>query len=386
MSEAPVVNSFAPRLLRWFGQHGRSGLPWQTPRTPYRVWLSEIMLQQTQVTAVIPYFLRFIERFPSVRALAEADSEEVMRHWAGLGYYARARNLHAAARQVVAEYGGEFPPTLQGLVGLKGVGRSTAAAILAQAFDTPAAILDGNVKRVLCRWAGIEGHPAEAATNAALWALAESLLPATRAADYVQAQMDLGATLCTARKPACERCPLREDCVAHRSGRTADLPARKPRRERPHREAWLLIAEDAAGRVLLEQRPATGIWGGLWCPPVVALGESVSEALARCFGLRLLDEESGTPIEHAFTHYDLTLHPLRGRTEQIGKALAETTSSRWLTPEALREGVVALPTPITRYFAAGPQQGNLLLPEHIASVRRPKTVRRPVRRVTRENS
>lgn len=381
MSEGLLVSGFAPRLLRWFDQHGRSGLPWQSPRTAYRVWLSEIMLQQTQVTAVIPYFLRFVERFPTVQALAEADSDEVMRHWAGLGYYARARNLHAAARQVVAEHVGEFPQTLDGLMALKGVGRSTAAAILAQAFDTPAAILDGNVKRVLCRWAGIEGHPAEAATGAALWRLAESLLPATRAADYVQAQMDLGATLCTARKPACERCPLRADCVAHRSGRTAELPARKPRRERPHREAWLLVAEDEDGRVLVEQRPGAGIWGGLWCPPVVPLGESASVLLAQRHGLCLRDEEAGEPIEHAFTHYDLTLHPLRGRAEATGVAVADGAPSRWLAPEALREGVVALPTPIARYFAAGPQQRHLLPPAPVASVRRPKIVRR----ATREN-
>ena len=255
--------AFAERLLAWFDQHGRRGLPWQQPRTPYRVWLSEIMLQQTQVKAVIPYFERFVARFPDVATLAAAEPDELMRHWAGLGYYARARNLHAAARQIVAEHGGEFPRTLEGLAALRGVGRSTAAAILAQAFDEPAAILDGNVRRVLCRWAGIEGHPGTPAVAARLWALAESLLPAARAADYVQAQMDLGATLCTARKPACERCPVAADCVARRSGRTAELPAKKPRRERPHREAWLILAEDAEGRLLLEQRPGQGIWGGL---------------------------------------------------------------------------------------------------------------------------
>lgn len=353
MSERADRASFAPRLLQWFDLHGRSGLPWQTPRTPYRVWLSEIMLQQTQVTAVIPYFFRFVERFPSVQALAAAESDEVMRHWAGLGYYARARNLHAAAQQVVAEHGGEFPQTLAGLMALKGVGRSTAAAILAQAFDRPAAILDGNVKRVLCRWAGIEGHPAEAATNSALWALAESLLPVARAADYVQAQMDLGATLCTARKPACMRCPLQVDCVAYACARTAELPARKQRRERPHREAWLLIAEDASGRVLVELRPGAGIWGGLWCPPVVPLGEDRTALLAHRHGLQLLDEEPHEPIEHSFTHYDLTLHPLRGRAEMLSQCLAETVSSDWLLPQALRDGAVALPAPIARFFERG---------------------------------
>lgn len=351
MSEAERIASFAPRLLQWFDQHGRKGLPWQSPRTAYRVWLSEIMLQQTQVAAVIPYFQKFVARFPDLVTLADAEADEVMRHWAGLGYYARARNLHAAARQVRDAHGGIFPDTFDEVVALKGVGRSTAAAILAQAFDQPAAILDGNVKRVLCRWAGIEGHPAEAAVSASLWALAERLLPATRAADYVQAQMDLGATLCTARKPACARCPLAEDCVAHLTRRTAELPARRPRKARPHREAWLILAEDAAGRLLLEQRPGAGIWGGLWCPPVVALGEDRERQLRTRFGIALASEETGEAIEHAFTHFDYTLHPLKGRALWLDGRVAEPGTVAWHDPQALREGLLALPTPITRYFA-----------------------------------
>jgi A/G-specific adenine glycosylase len=340
---------FATRLLAWFDQHGRRGLPWQSPRTPYRVWLSEIMLQQTQVTAVIPYFERFVARFPDVASLAGAEADEVMRHWAGLGYYARARNLHAAAKQVMAAHGGVFPASLDGLMALRGVGRSTAAAIRALAFGEPAAILDGNVKRVLCRWAGIDGHPGEPATAKQLWALAESLLPATRAADYTQAQMDLGATVCSARKPACARCPLHEDCVAQATGRTAELPARKARKARPHREAWLVLAHDAEGRVLVEQRPPAGIWGGLWCPPLVPLGEDRAAALAR-FGITLADESAGEAIEHAFTHYDLTLHPLRASAVALPPALAEAPPSRWLAPLALRDGALALPSPVARLF------------------------------------
>jgi len=372
VSSVPLNAPFASRLLHWFDQHGRSGLPWQHPRTPYRVWLSEIMLQQTQVAAVIPYFERFVARFPNLATLAAADSDEVMRHWAGLGYYARARNLHAAARQIVAEHSGVFPAKFDAIVALKGVGRSTAAAILAQAFDTPAAILDGNVKRVLCRWAGIEGYPGEAAVNAKLWALAESLLPEARAADYVQAQMDLGATLCTARNPACERCPLAADCAAHRSQRTAELPTRKPRRERPHREAWLILASDADGRVLLEQRPAAGIWGGLWCPPVIALGEDRTRLLRTRFGIALMDEDAGETIAHQFTHFDLSLHPLRARAEWLADSIAEPTPTAWHYPQALREGVVALPTPVTRYFAQDAAPTDLLGHRRVASPRRRK--------------
>ena len=359
MSE-PDLKSFAPRLLSWFDQHGRSGLPWQSPRTPYRVWLSEIMLQQTQVTAVIPYFEKFIARFPDITALAEAEHDEVMRHWAGLGYYARARNLHAAARQVRDAHAGVMPSTFEQIVALKGVGRSTAAAILAQAFDEPAAILDGNVKRVLARWAGIEGHPTEAAVNSRLWSLAESLLPLTRAADYVQAQMDLGATLCTARKPACMRCPLSADCIAQATRRTAELPTRKPRKARPHREAWLILAEDAEGRVLLEQRPGAGIWGGLWCPPVITLGDDRQHILRSRFGLALQGEESGETIEHQFTHFDLSLHPLRARAALLPDAIAELGPTVWHHPQALREGVVALPTPVSRYFAQDAAPADLL--------------------------
>lgn len=359
MSE-PVLQAFAARLLAWFDQHGRSGLPWQSPRTPYRVWLSEIMLQQTQVTAVIPYFERFVARFPDIGALADAEPDEVMRHWAGLGYYARARNLHAAARQVRDAHGGVFPRTFEQIVALKGVGRSTAAAILAQAFDEPAAILDGNVKRVLARWAGIEGHPAEAAVNARLWSLAEALLPATRAADYVQAQIDLGATLCTARKPACALCPLVADCVAHITQRTAELPTRKARKARPHREAWLILAEDAEGRVLLEQRPGLGIWGGLWCPPVITLGDDRENILRSRFGLRLLDEEGGETIRHQFTHFDLSLHPLRARAALLTEAIAEPAPTAWHHPQDLREGVLALPTPVSRYFVQDAAPADLL--------------------------
>ena len=348
MSKA--VPSFASRLLAWHALHGRSHLPWQQPRTPYRVWLSEIMLQQTQVSAVIPYFERFVARFPEVTTLAAAEPDELMRYWAVLGYYARARNLHAAAKQVVAEHGGEFPSAVADLIQLKGVGRSTAAAISAQAFGLPAAILDGNVKRVLCRWAGIEGHPATAVVNKQLWALAETLLPNIQAADYVQAQMDLGATLCTARKPACTRCPLVADCVAHLSGRSTELPSRKPRKARLRREAWLIIASDAQGRVLLEQRPGFGIWGGLWSPPVIAFDEDREALLRSRHAIGLRNAVRGTAIEHSFTHFDLCLHPVLAEAEPMHTAVTEPAASAWHQPAQIARGILALPAPVARYF------------------------------------
>ncbi len=346
--------NFAPRLLAWFAQHGRSGLPWQSPRTAYRVWLSEVMLQQTQVAAVVPYFNRFIERFPTVAALAEAPGDEVMRYWAGLGYYARARNLHAAAQRLMAEHGGEFPQSIEAMQALPGVGRSTAGAILAQAFGARQAILDGNVKRVLSRWAGIDGYPGESAVAKQLWQLSESLLPAAQLADYTQALMDLGATLCTARNPACERCPLQSDCVARQQARTASLPTPKPRRRRPVREAWLLLARNAAGEWLLEKRPGAGIWGGLWCPPVVASDADWPQTLAEAHGLRLEQVQHDAVITHAFTHFELRLTPVHGLALASTGSAREAATSCWLAPEALRRGELALPAPISKYVR---QQG-----------------------------
>ena len=234
---ATAGDSFVSRLLAWFDVHGRHGLPWQSPRTAYRVWLSEVMLQQTQVATVIPYFERFIARFPDFASLAAADIDEVLALWAGLGYYARGRNLHAAAKQVASIHRGEMPNDLEAVQALPGVGRSTAAAILAQAFGARHAILDGNVKRVLARHAAIPGWPGEPKVAAKLWAVAERLLPQTRLADYTQAIMDLGASLCSARQPACARCPVAEDCQAHREQRTAEFPSAKPAKARPLRRA-----------------------------------------------------------------------------------------------------------------------------------------------------
>jgi len=343
---------FAERLLRWFDQHGRSGLPWQSPRSPYRVWLSEIMLQQTQVVSVIRYFNAFVARFPDVETLAAADIEEVMRYWAGLGYYARARNLHAAAQRVMQEHAGEFPQSVELLAALPGIGRSTAGAIAAQAYGQRAAILDANVKRVLSRWAGIAGDPASSAVAAKLWQQSEALLPHARLPDYTQALMDLGATLCTARQPSCAQCPLAQDCIALRDSRVAELPGKKPKRLRPARKAPLILASNSAGEILLKLRPPAGIWGALWCPPLIDLpNEDWPAALSQQEGIRLHSPLAGRALLHRFTHFDLQLQVMSGSALPPVDAVREHGAERWLPPAAIRAGAVALPTPIRKIFA-----------------------------------
>jgi A/G-specific adenine glycosylase len=255
------VETFAPRLLRWFDVSGRHDLPWQHPRTPYRVWLSEIMLQQTQVKTVIPYFERFVEALPTLPALASASRDDVMALWSGLGYYARARNLQAAAQRCVELHGGELPRDIDALTALPGVGRSTAAAILSQAWGDRHAILDGNVKRVLTRYHGIEGYPGLPAVEKRLWSLAEAHLPATRMADYTQAQMDLGATLCTRSDPACVLCPLQDDCMARVEGRTADLPTPKPSKTAPQKARLRAVAAQYRRRSADAAPPRNGHLG-----------------------------------------------------------------------------------------------------------------------------
>ena len=258
---------FARRLLAWFDTHGRHDLPWQQNPSPYRVWVSEIMLQQTQVTTVIPYYQRFMARFPTVNALAAARLDDVLHLWSGLGYYARARNLYRAATDLVSTRNGELPTSLNEMIGLPGIGRSTGAAILALAHNQRHAILDGNVKRVLSRFHEVAGWSGETATQRKLWTLAEQHTPESRVADYTQAIMDLGATVCARRRPACTLCPLNQDCGAARSGRQHLLPAPRPRRVRPVRKARCLVVESSSGGVLLQRRPPQGIWGGLWSFP-----------------------------------------------------------------------------------------------------------------------
>ncbi|MDR0634899.1 MAG: A/G-specific adenine glycosylase, partial [Azoarcus sp.] len=337
---------FSARLIDWHLRHGRHDLPWQASRDPYRIWLSEVMLQQTQVATVIPYYARFLARFPEVGALAAAPVEEVMALWSGLGYYARARNLHRAARKVAEEYGGRFPATAAALADLPGVGRSTAAAIAAFASDERAAILDGNVKRVLCRAFGVEGFPGERAVEERLWALAESLLPARPAeiGPYIQAQMDLGATVCTRARPACGRCPLAASCVAHASGRVAELPARRARKTPPRRHSRVaVIVHDNSA--LLERRPPAGIWGGLLALPEIPPDADIRAWAARALGCKGVDARELPPLVHGFTHFTLEISPWRIDLPALPRVLAEPA---WLWLRLGDIAAAALPAPVRR--------------------------------------
>jgi A/G-specific adenine glycosylase len=318
---------FAARLVAWQARRGRRDLPWQASRDPYRIWLSEVMLQQTQVAAVIPYFERFCARFPDVTALASAPLEDVLALWAGLGYYARARNLHACARRIVEDHGGRLPLDAAALAKLPGIGRSTAGAISAFCASARAPILDGNVRRVLSRHFAVEGWPGAPAVERVLWALAESLLPPGRQMPaYTQALMDLGATVCTRRAPDCARCPVAKTCAALATGRVEELPAPRPRRRLPRRRAWALVALHG-DRVLLHRRAPSGLWGGLYALPQFDSLAALRRAAAALDPRRRLT--TMPPRRHAFTHFSLTLLPRRLDIDRLASELRED-DRRWL--------------------------------------------------------
>jgi len=340
---------FAPALIRWHRRHGRHDLPWQHPRTPYRVWVSEIMLQQTQVATVIGYYERFLQRFPDVTTLAEASLDEVLHLWSGLGYYSRARNLHAAAQRIVTDHGGELPDALAQLMELPGIGRSTGAAILALAHDRPEAILDANVRRVLARCFGIGGDQGTRAVEQQLWRQAEQCTPAKQAATYTQAIMDFGATLCRQRAPACERCPLAHGCVAYRTDRVSELPPSRRRAPRRTHSIVMLLASRADGRLLLQRRPARGIWGGLWTPPEFHdVGAAAQFCGARLAAARL-EPEPLPPVHHAFTHFDLEITPLRVRCDALAGVM-EGAATLWYNPR--EPARVGLPAPIAALLSS----------------------------------
>ncbi len=341
MSLAPSM--LAGRLLPWFDAHGRHDLPWQSDPDPYRVWVSEVMLQQTQVETVKAYYARFIARFPDVATLAAAPQDEVMRLWSGLGYYARARNLHRAAAEIVARHGGELPGTLESVMDLPGIGRSTAGAILALARGQRHPILDGNVKRVLARVFLVE-EPAESSAGLKkLWSLSEAATPEARVADYTQAIMDLGATVCTRAQPACDRCPLADGCAALAAGRAGEVPVPRRRAARRLQRTHMLFLLDA-GRVLLERRPPRGIWGGLWAPPEFTRAAEAEAGLAARFGLAAPTRRLA-PVRHAFTHFDLEIEPwiveLAGRGGQAAEG-----ETRWQDLASIES--VGLPAPVAR--------------------------------------
>ncbi|TAN77829.1 MAG: A/G-specific adenine glycosylase [Gallionella sp.] len=336
------MSNFSSRLIRWQHRHGRHDLPWQGA-SAYHVWLSEIMLQQTQVATVIPYYQRFIASFPSIAALAAAGEEQVLAHWSGLGYYARGRNLHRAAQLIAVQYGGEFPRGFEQIIELPGVGRSTAAAICALAFHQRHAILDGNVKRVLARYCGIEGWAGDKKIEAQLWQQAEALLPQRDVATYTQALMDMGATVCTRRKPECGECPVRADCVAHQTRRVHELPAPRPRKAAPERHATFLLLMHG-GDVLLEKRPGSGIWGGLWCPPQFDDEGAAKDWLVRN-GVNAIRGERLETFTHTFTHFKLHIAPLLLRLAYKPQQVQQP-GSVWLdVVDALN---AAIPAPVRK--------------------------------------
>ncbi|HTT43897.1 MAG TPA: A/G-specific adenine glycosylase [Steroidobacteraceae bacterium] len=336
--------AIAARLLAWHQRAGRHDLPWQSRRTPYRVWVSEVMLQQTQVAAVIPYFERFMARFPEVDALAAAPLDEVLHLWSGLGYYARARNLQRAAQAVCEQHGGEFPRSFAALAALPGVGRSTAGAILALAHNERFPILDGNARRVLARYFGIAAGVANGPALKRLWQLADEQTPATGVADYTQAIMDLGATVCVRRRPLCPQCPLGADCSARRSNRQHEIPAPRRASVRPRRRVYMVVALKDSGEVLLERRPEQGVWGGLWCLPEFASPSAAGAFIRDALQARGAGPQKLATLEHGFTHFDLAIMPLLVRCGP-GDGVAQEPGTLWYNIRMPAR--IGLPAPIT---------------------------------------
>ena len=340
-----LPQGFAGRVVRWQQVHGRKGLPWQGTRDAYRVWLSEIMLQQTQVTAVLGYYPQFLDRFPDVASLAQADLDDVLARWSGLGYYSRARNLHRCAREVVTLHGGEFPRSALQLQALPGIGRSTAAAIAAFCFEERAAILDGNVRRVLARVLAFEADLSQAANERKLWDEATALLPRQGNAmpAYTQGLMDLGATVCTARGPDCLACPLKSICAARQQGAMGRYPVKSRKLKRSAQALWLLRAQAADGAIWLEKRPVPGVWAGLYCLPAFDSREALEAALPSSARRKLV---GGKPFVHVLTHKDLTLHPVAAR---LGQGAMTRSEGAWFAAKDLRQ--LGLPAPVRKLLA-----------------------------------
>jgi A/G-specific adenine glycosylase len=337
------THDFSAQLLNWFDRHGRTDLPWQHDPTPYRVWVSEIMLQQTQVASVIGYFTRFTQRFPDVNELAAASLDEVLHLWTGLGYYARARNLHRAAQTICAQYQGKFPTDIAAVVALPGIGKSTAGAILALAFQQRQPILDGNVKRVLARYFAVEGWPGQAAVEKQLWSLADQLTPAARVAHYTQAIMDLGATVCTPKNPDCANCPVRNKCQSLARCDVARYPFPKPRKALPVRHRAMLMITNAAGEVLLEQRPPAGIWGGLWSFPECEPQTDWRGWLAEHLNLQVEHAQSWQRVRHTFSHFHLEIQPIHVIARVSDRAVMEGGARVWYNSDHPDERGLAAP-------------------------------------------
>ena len=333
--------AFGDQVLVWFDQHGRKNLPWQFDRDPYRIWVSEIMLQQTRVDTVIPYYEKFTQRFSNVQILAVAEIDEVLHYWTGLGYYARARNMHKAARTLCKQYQGRFPENMDAMTALPGVGRSTAAAILALGFGQRQAILDGNVKRVLARYFAVEGWSGGAKVEKQLWACAESLLPERRMADYTQAMMDLGATLCTRARPACMLCPVQGNCIAFRKSRQYELPAPRPSRDLPQRNVHVALVRNKEDAVWLEKRPPTGIWGGLYSFPEFVDEADLQKWLVKTCNMDNLVVRALPVITHTFTHFRLHMHPTMVQADNNPIGVMEDDAGVWYKAIGEKIGLAA---------------------------------------------
>ncbi|MEE4250552.1 MAG: A/G-specific adenine glycosylase [Alcanivoracaceae bacterium] len=338
-------STFQKTVLAWYDRHGRKDLPWQKDINPYRVWVSEIMLQQTQVSTVIPYFERFMKRFPTVQKLARAPQDEVLHLWTGLGYYARARNLHRAAQLVVTEHNGNFPADVDALSSLPGIGRSTAGAIASISMEIRAPILDGNVKRVLSRFHAVAGWPGDKPVENQLWTIAEKYTPTQRLRDYAQVMMDLGATLCTRSKPRCHECPLAKRCAAFQADEVSRYPGKKPRKATPVRQTLMLLLENERGEILLEQRPPSGLWGGLWCLPEVSDHALLEDALVRR-GLNGGRVKALPEFRHTFSHFHLDISPLRIKVKSADKNIREAARQRWIKHSS--PGELGLAAPIKK--------------------------------------
>jgi A/G-specific adenine glycosylase len=336
--------TFSDLILIWFKRHGRKNLPWQIEVTPYKVWVSEIMLQQTQVVTVIPYFERFMKRFPDVQTLADASLDEVLHYWTGLGYYARARNLHKTAKIITKEYQGNFPLLFNEIINLPGIGRSTAGAILSLSYDKCFPILDGNVKRVLTRYHGIKGWPGEKKVENKLWSLAELHIPAKSTKQYTQAIMDLGATVCTRHNPDCCTCPLTLTCFARTIGKQQDFPEKKPKVTMPKHDTVFAIMENDNGEILLEQRPSSGIWGGLWCFPEFSSDLRIEKMIKKKYGFNIKQRKEYKPIKYTFTHFYLTIKPIHIKLQKYKNKEYDTKALTWVSPKT--NPSLGLPAPV----------------------------------------
>jgi A/G-specific adenine glycosylase len=336
------MSAFSDNILHWFERNGRKDLPWQQDPTPYRVWISEIMLQQTQVATVIPYYQRFMESFADIDALAAAGIDAVLHHWSGLGYYARARNLHKAAQIIHHEYRGRFPSDIDAVVALPGIGRSTAGAILALSRGERHAILDGNVKRVLARFHAVEGWPGNTAVAKSLWDYAERYTPTDSVAAYTQAMMDLGATVCTRTKPLCTECPLVHDCRAHASGRETNFPGKRAKTTKPRKSVHMLVIRNGNG-IYLERRPAAGIWGGLWSFPELESADELDVWCDRTFAAKPATVKKCRSVQHSFTHFDLDIHPIALQIAQDRNSVADSEDRLWYDPISPQQVGIAAP-------------------------------------------